>query len=267
MESIDTYIPKEYLALKINYCRKRLQELPVVKIYHYRQDDLFKRRAVVDGHKYDVDSPLGRGFYEIWQERDELERQLNCYEATWYCHFNGEPLQECVPNEVKRYLRVSYDQEVVMNKTFFDSLKNDDNTRHEKYKNNFFNGIYYRSAAERDIAIYYYRNGIPFKYEPSITLFGIPKPINPDFVLYIRELNTCKIHEHLGMKESSDYLRNVKTKYGNYSNSGLVPGMDVLFTYDRDDLPFDIRCLAPVLNSAVYGTVVCGNCGKQQFAV
>ena len=28
MEIIDKYIPREYLALKINYCRQRLEELP-----------------------------------------------------------------------------------------------------------------------------------------------------------------------------------------------------------------------------------------------
>ena len=97
---------------------------------------------------------------------------------------------------------------------------------------------------------------IPFKYEPEITIFGLPKPINPDFVIYLKELDNCKIHEHLGMKNSADYLRDSKTKYNNYLGAGLIPGIDILFTQDTDDMPFDIRLLSAELNTAIYGTAI-----------
>ena len=143
-----------------------------------------------------------------------------------------------------------------MNRTFFDSLKNDDNTKYPKNPYNYFNGIYYRSSVERDIAIFYTELGIPFKYEPSVMIAGLSKPINPDFVLYIEELDNCKFHEHFGMKDSSDYLSITKVKFGNYANAGLVPDLDVLYTFDTDELPFDIRYLSAKLNSAVYGTSI-----------
>ena len=144
-----------------------------------------------------------------------------------------------------------------MDKSYFDSLKNDDNTKYQKYKSNLFNGIYYRSAAERDIAIYYTEMGIPFKYEPSIMISGLTKAINPDFVLYIKELDSCKFHEHLGMKDYADYLRDTKVKYSNYLGAGLIPDVDIIFTHDNDDAPFDIRYLSAKLNSAVYGSIIC----------
>ncbi|MBR3342354.1 MAG: hypothetical protein IKG30_12205 [Clostridiales bacterium] len=259
MENFSKYIPREYLALEINYCRKRLEELPKVKLHHYKINGEFRIKVVVDEHKYDVESPLGKEFYKIWQERDELKRQLQIGEAVWHSYFLGEPPSDCAPHEIKRYLRVSYDKRVPMDKAFFDSLNNDDNSRYFKYKNNYFNGIYYRSSAERDIAIYYTENDIPFKYEPSLIIYGLTKTINPDFVLYIKELNTCKIHEHLGMKESSDYLRDSKVKYNNYLNAGLIPDYDVIFTHDSEDVPFDIRVLAAKLNSAIYGTIASGD--------
>ena len=258
MEHLNKYMPREYLALEINYCRKRLEELPKVKMYHYKCDGTYRKRVVVDDHKYDVDSPKGKVFFKIWQERDALERQLNITEAVWHNCFKGEPPSECAPYEVKRSLRVAFDQHIIMDKVFFDSLNNDDNKKYPKYNNYSFDGICYRSSAEREIAIFYTEHGIPFKYEPSITIFGLNKPINPDFVLYIRELNTCKIHEHLGMRESSDYFRDTKVKYNNFINAGLIPDIDVIFTHDKEDLPFDIRVLAAKLNSAVYSTIAGG---------
>lgn len=257
MNITDKYIPREYLSLKINYCRQRLEQLPKVSLVEHKIRGDSKKIIKIDEHKYFVNSQFGKEYYDIFREREKLEKQLLIYEAIWDNNFNGSPLSECVPCKVKRYLSITPYQQTVMDKSFFDSLKNDDNTKYKKYKSNFFNGIYYRSAAERDIAIFYTEMGIPFKYEPSITIAGLVKPINPDFALYIKELDSCKFHEHLGMKEYADYLRDTKIKYTNYLGAGLIPDMDIIFTQDKDEAPFDIRYLAAKLNSAVYGSIIC----------
>ena len=256
MERLDKYIPKEYLALKINYCRKQLEELPEIK----RSEILVagKPRCCIsaNSHRYLLDSPKGKEFLQLCLERDRLNRELELYEAVWHAHFRGDT-SGFEPHRVIRSMKVSDNSQVILNKAFFDNLKNDDNDKYQKYPSNFFDGIYYRSAAERDIAEYYTDIGIPFKYEPKIWIAGLNNPINPDFVLYIRELDTCKFHEHLGMKSSVDYLRDTKIKYINYTNAGLIPGTDILFTYDTDDMPFDIRGLEVKLNSAVFITSLC----------
>ena len=252
MDITNKYIPREYLALKINYCKKQLAELPEVKVYG------LDKRIVVGNHRYMQNSKGGQKYNDILLLRNDLERKLQLYEAFWDFSFKGSPQSVCVPNKVIRLLAVDYGKQVIMDKAFFDSLSNDDNTKHPKYSNYFFNGIYYRSAAERDIAILYTELGIPFKYEPSVSLAGLPKPINPDFVLYIEELDTCKFHEHMGMKDSSDYLRVTKIKYGNYTNAGLIPDLDILFTHDTEEMPFDIRYLIAKLNSCIYGSSLYG---------
>lgn len=257
MEYTDKYIPRELLALKINYCKEQLKKLPVVKLYRHTVKGITSRQVVVGKHKYLLESPMGKEFYKIKQERDALENDLKIYEMIWNINFISDPPQECKPHKVVRTLYASDGRPVVMDKAFFDSLKNDSNKKYQKYKNNLYKGIYYRSAAERDIAIYYSEMGIPFKYEPEITLLGLNKTINPDFITYIKELDNCKIHEHLGMKDSADYLRDTKIKYSNYSTAGLIPEIDVIFTHDKDGFPFDIRYLSAKLNSAVYGTLIC----------
>ena len=256
MENLNKYIPKEYLALKINYLRKLLDELPDVKLHNLKSEGPQCKRIIVGSHKYRVNTSEGQQYYKILLTRNEAARQLSIYEAIWYSHYKDEPLPECKPHKIKRTVYAEYDKAVVMDKAFFDSLIHDDNRKYPKNPYNFFNGTYYRSAAEKEIAIFYTELGIPFKYEPSIKLVGIAKPINPDFVLYFKELDTCKFHEHFGIKESADYMTTTKIKYGNYAAAGLIPDLDILFTYDTEDMPFDIRYLPAKLNSAVYGTAI-----------
>ena len=252
MDISNKYIPREYLALKINYCKKQLAELPVVKVYGTN------KRFVVGNHRYMANSEMGLKCNEVLLIREKLERKLKLYEAIWNYWFKEIPPPEFTPGKVIRTLAVDYNKRVIMNKAFFDSLSNDNNTKHPKYSSYFFNGICYRSAAERDIAILYTELGIPFKYEPSVSLAGLPNPINPDFVLYIEELDNCKFHEHYGMKDSSDYLRITKIKYGNYTNAGLIPDLDILFTHDTEEMPFDIRYLLAKLNASIYGSSLYG---------
>lgn len=258
MDMDNKYVPREYLALKINYCKKQLAELPEVKAYAcHAGNGRDSKRYVSGNHRYNADSPAGQRLHEILLLRSEIKRSLDVYESLWDYYFKGSPLPECMPREVNRTLAVDYNKRVVMNKDFFDNLQEDANTKHIKSHNYFFNGIYYRSAAEREIAVFYTEMGIPFKYEPEISLIGLPYTINPDFVLYIKELNTCKFHEHLGMKNSADYLRETKIKFGNYTGAGLIPDQDVIFTHDTDEVPFDIRYLAVKLNASIYGSVLC----------
>lgn len=257
MEYLSRYIPREYLALKINYCRKELEKLPVTTMIRFNTRGTTKEAIKTGKHRYLTDTTIGKHYISLRNQRAELERQLRVYESVWNYRYKDLPNAECTPRNINRVFYSDVNRSVILNKAFFDSLENDANDDHPKYKNYYFNGIYYRSAAEKEIAIFYTEMGIPFKYEPKVTLKGLAKPIHPDFVIYIKELDLCIFHEHLGMKDSSDYLRITKIKYGNYTNAGLVPDMDILFTHDLEDLPFDIRYLTAKLNTALYGLMIC----------
>jgi len=255
MNLMNNYIPKEYLALKINYCRKQLKELPVVSLQKYFPSNANKKRVVVNNHKYSSATDIGMKYIEIMNLRTQLERELRVYEAIWDANFIGEPLADCEPIKANRIIYVDTNKPVIMNKEYFDSLKNDADDSYAKPDNYKFNGIKYRSAAEKEIAIFYTEMGIPFKYEPEVFIKGLVKPIHPDFVLYLRELDTCKIHEHFGMREYADYIRNSKTKFNNFLNAGLVQDLDVLFTHSTDNTFFDPRHFSAKLNGAIYGTI------------
>ena len=249
-------IPREFLALKINYCRQQIAALPEVKMHTYTIDGTPVEYAVAGSTRLRTNTKQGKKLLNKMKIRDYLKHQLHVYEAIWEANYYGDPIPECRPRKTFRKLYVDYAQPVILDKAYFDSLESDSNSNYSKPTEYFFNGIYYRSAAERDIAIFYTEMGIPFKYEPAVYIKGLAEPIHPDFVLYIRELNNCKFHEHFGVKQSSSYLRKTRFKYDNYTNAGLVPEIDIIFTHDTTDLNFDIRALALKLNTAVYMTLV-----------
>ena len=255
MQILEPYIPKEYLALKINYLRQQLAALPEVT----------KTKRVIRGKKHDVyivnsrmfysNSKTGKNMQHILTKRDQISCELLRLESTWNCYFKGNVPEDIEPRKIIRRMFRNADDSVVLNSKFFESLKNDADPNYRETKTVFYNGTYYRSNAEADIARFYTENGIPFKYEPEIWLNGLKYPVYSDFVILIQELDLCKFHEHFGMKNSANYNRITATKYNNYSGAGLLPELDVFYTYDVDGVPFDLRTLTTKLNSAIYDSL------------
>ena len=256
MDLLNKHMPQEYLALKINYCRQRLGELPKATLQTHMIRGVAVQKITLGNHKYRTDSPSGKKYLQLMHKREEIERELQFYEAVWNAKYRDQPFAECVPHAANRTFFIDTGKQVILNKEYFDSLKNDADTKHPKPLDFEFNGINYRSAAEREIAIFYTEMGIPFKYEPEVTIKGVNGFIYPDFVPYFEEIDNCKFHEHFGVKNSANYLRITGIKYTNFTNAGLVPELDILFTHDVEGMPFDIRYLSAKLNAAIYGTVI-----------
>ncbi|MBO4450287.1 MAG: hypothetical protein J5777_06850 [Clostridiales bacterium] len=254
MKYFGTYIPQEYLALKINYCRQKLESLPAVTMHEHNYRGSLQKRVVVGSHRYSLETPEGNKYYGVMLLRNDLEEKLQIYESIWKHNFI-KPVPEYEVPKIARTLNTGYEK-TFLNRDFFDSLKEDANKNYSKSKAYAFNGINYRSAAEREIAVFYTEAGIPFKYEPEVWFKGMSKPAYPDFVVLIPELDTCKFHEHCGLMNFNNYVREVTLKCGTYSGAGLMLDQDVYFTYSSDDVNFDIRYLAAKLNAVVYGTIL-----------
>ena len=257
MEIITKYIPKEYLALKINYLRGLLAGLPAVRFSNRKRYGKIEKRCISENHNYSINSPQGRHLCEIAGRQIELQSLLDIYESEWKFSFQGSIPEDIIPKNISRTINPNNPHlSAVMDSEFFDSLENDANPNYREYKKIPYNGIMYRSKTEADIAKFYTEHGIPFKYEPEIYLDGMIKPYYPDFVLLIKELNCCKIHEHLGLLNSSDYVRENKIKVTNYLNAGLIPGYDVFFTYQAEDIVFSTKNIMPTLNSVIYNSLI-----------
>ena len=257
MEINSKYIPREYLALKINYLKQLLNKMPDVRIADRKRYGKTEKRCLIGSHNYALNNPKVRRLCEIAINRQEIERLLDHCETEWQEHFSGSVPENIVPRSIPRTLNPNNPAlSTLMDKQFFDSLKNDANPYYREFKKVPYNGILYRSQAEAELARFYTENGIPFKYEPEIYLDGMQRPYFPDFVTLIKEINSCKFHEHLGMLSSSDYLRDNKIKVTNYLNAGLLPGHDLFFTYGNDDMVFSVDGIMPMLNSIIYNSLI-----------
>ncbi len=256
MEIHEPYIPKEYLALKINYIKKQLAELPEVTVKQRNIRKTLKDVYIVNSKLIMPTSKVGKSFNQAIQKRQELLRELAFLEAQWNRFFIGPPPEDIQPANIHRRFFTSNSTSIKLDSNFFNSLKNDADPKYRENKTFFYNGIFYRSAAEVDIARFYTEQGIPFKYEPEIWLRGLNYPIYTDFVILIKELDLCKFHEHFGMKNAADYNRITATKYNNYSGAGLLPELDIFYTYDIDGFPFDTRSLYTKLNSVIYNSLL-----------
>ena len=253
MEAINTnYIPREWLALKINACRMALEVLPEATIILKKIRNRKVPVCIVAHHTYTNSRDIGKKYFAIAEKRQSYKALLEESECKWHTYFQGAVPEDLTPHKVVRKLNTGNNQTVTINKEFFDSLENDADPEYPESKRYYFNGVYYRSVAEKDIAEFYTINNIPFKYEPEIWISGMNKPIHPDFVIYIKEIDCCKFHEHIGMMSHVQYLRTTRNKYLMYIDAGLIPDQDILFTYDTADQPFDIRTLWPRLNAMVY---------------
>ena len=255
MAIYEPYIPKEHLALQINYCKQQLAELPEVKISKRTIHGETKEVYVVNSHIYSVNCNNSIKLKEYSNKREELTCELSRLEGLWYSKFTCLPPEDIAPHKVERRLFINPANSVMLNGAFFDSLKNDADPNHRESKTFFYNGTYYRSSSEVEIARYYTENGIPFKYEPEIWLTGLNYPIYTDFVILIKALDLCKFHEHIGMKNAANYNRTTATKYINYSGAGLLPELDIFYTYDIPGVPFDLRTLPIKLNGVIHSSL------------
>ena len=255
MTILEPYIPKEYLALKINYCKQKLAELPEVVVTQRTIQGKKTEVCVSNSHYYRANSRVGKELQSVYKSREQIQCDLYKLEGLWKSAFRGFPPADIEPRKIIRSYLNNNDEPVIMDSQFFAKLKNDADPYYPDNKKYLYNGIFYRSTAEADIARFYTEQGIPFKYEPELWIKGLNYPIYPDFVFLIKELDLCKFHEHFGMKNFANYAQSLQVKSTNYSNAGLVMDFDVINTYNFDSVPFDLRMLHTKINHAVYDSL------------
>ena len=113
MEYLDKYIPKEYLALKINYCKKRLRELPKTSMEEHHVRGLVIPKIRIANHKINLNSARGQELFAALIERENLEQQLKIYEAIWDCNYKTPP-PEYDPPKIVRTIRTGNNEKTVM---------------------------------------------------------------------------------------------------------------------------------------------------------
>ena len=118
MDIYSKYMPPDYLALKISYCREQLEKLPIVRTQVHTKDGSSKNVVVIGNHKYYADSPNGINALKILKTRSALENELNIYEAVWKSKYKEEPDTNCKPHSANRRLYIDTNKSVILDKSF-----------------------------------------------------------------------------------------------------------------------------------------------------
>ncbi len=103
-----------------------------------------------------------------------------------------------------------------------------------------------RSKSEAILADMLYRLGIPYHYERPLQLKS-GKVRYPDFTL-LQKVTREEIYlEHFGLLNDEEYRTNCLLKLDEYRKHGIYPGKNLLFTYESEKSPLDIKGIEKML--------------------
>ena len=135
MTILEPYIPKEYLALKINYCKQQLNMIPEAVMTERKVKGSTKKVYVVKNHIYLPKSKTGTKIQLAMQQREEILCNLSKYEGLWNSAFRGLPPPDIAPRKIIRSYLNNNDEPIIMDSAFFNSLKNDADPFYPETKN------------------------------------------------------------------------------------------------------------------------------------
>lgn len=102
-----------------------------------------------------------------------------------------------------------------------------------------------RSKSEAMIADSLYIAGIPYRYECPLELSG--RTIFPDFTAIRKHDNARLYWEHFGIMDNYEYAKKACNKILNYSTEGIIPGINLITTYETAEYPLDSAKIRTVI--------------------
>lgn len=102
-----------------------------------------------------------------------------------------------------------------------------------------------RSKSEKTIADALFYSGVPYKYETLLKLGNIN--LYPDFTILSPTSQRLIYWEHCGMMDNSDYLEYFMRKINTYICNGLIPGRDVILTYESKNMPLNFKIVEKLI--------------------
>ncbi len=121
------------------------------------------------------------------------------------------------------------------------------------------NGLLTRSKSEAEYSGFYDRAGIVYHYDETFYFIerseydplGTIRYISPDFVL-LRADGSFLFHEHFGLTDDVGYMRECFRKVMTYIDLGIMPGRDLLITFERPGGGVDLGLLKAQLAEQYY---------------
>ena len=107
-------------------------------------------------------------------------------------------------------------------------------------------GTMVRSKSEAFIAFQLRKFGIPFRYECRLTLGSSVS--YPDFTILHPGQYRIIIWEHFGMMDNPEYRSAAARKIRYYIENGLIPGDNLIMTFESSSRPLDLQTVEKVIH-------------------
>ncbi|MCR5626417.1 MAG: hypothetical protein K6F99_03770 [Lachnospiraceae bacterium] len=112
-----------------------------------------------------------------------------------------------------------------------------------------------RSKSEAMIADMLCELGIPYHYEMPLTLMdrktNSQRVRYPDFTLLKIRTREEVYLEHFGLLDDEEYLSGSLNKLDEYRANGIYPGRNLIFTYETENNPLDIKGIKKMLKDVL----------------
>ena len=150
------------------------------------------------------------------------------------------PLYTSVKEQIRQWEQEEYEQTTMYS----------ENLKYETEQ-----GEVVRSKSEVILAniLYQHQKDILYKYERPLNLtnHGMERTIYPDFTILNKHTGKITYWEHAGRMDDPYYVGDFVRKVNIYATNGLLPGQDVVMTFETQGNPMDIGVVKKLVKSLV----------------
>lgn len=243
---------KQRLEEQIKLIESQLLQLPDGKLICKRNRRRYKWYCNKDGKQIYIPKK-DRKFAEclaakkyLLHLREDLLHEKNAIEFYIRHHKKGkaEAMLTQMPEYqelLMPYFKVLSDELYQWQKSPYDhSMKYPEQLKHKTASGNIV-----RSKSEVLIDMVLYKHKIPFRYECALILGD--EVFYPDFTM--RHPHTGKIFywEHFGRMDDKKYANNAVVKLRFYIEHGIIPGVNMITTYETLEKPLSLECVENVI--------------------
>jgi len=241
------YAKREYdsISTRITAIEKELHTLPPGKLVCCHQT-IYTKWFHSDGHQkkyipksnFSLAEQLARKKY-LTLLLEDLQKEKNALSLYLQHHPKTEKSTFLLTsdNEFQKLLS-PYFKPNLQDLTTWMNTPYDKNPNHPEHL--IHRGIadtYLRSKSEVLIDMLLRTNKIPFRYECALSLGN--SIIYPDFTIRHPLTGNFYYWEHFGLMDSLSYIENTSSKIKLYSTHGIIPGIQLITTYETQKQPLD----------------------------
>lgn len=249
MQRKENYIArKAQLAEEIEKLRKEIEKYPkgtlVVNnsrkhpqwMVQKKMTDGSYKRTYINKKNFNLAKKLARKSYARAVLTDKLDEQ-KCIRRY---------LRGCREKSYLKYLQPSSPYRSLLVDTTWENAPYDKNQNYPEHLIvTTLKGDLVRSKSEALIANELLSYGIPYRYENGIDFEGTT--FYPDFTVKSQKNQRIIIWEHFGKIDDPDYVAKTARKLQTYFNTGYVPGVNFLMTFEDRRHPLTLETVRDMI--------------------